>query len=1212
MWINTRFQHPITHIEDIRKPSEIGVAPVYHQYYTLPGNCEIGDNVGKVNFLWSHQKFFNRRWAATLTDSGYTFEIISGNEDSAFDIDGSNGELTVLIPANFTVDRYLTVRVKVFEWYYQDTMCRIEHLDPSDCVFLDYSVVSGGDGSRSNPYKRWQDHYYGGSPAIGTGTPGKYYLYKRGQVIEDWGKIKNPKISGQLPPYITIGAWGQGGIPKIVGNNNATSERFLDIGSSSLDGVVQTEATNPDDVAYNVRVMDIETDYDGLGADETGQWYPYQISMYGKGHRFHRLKCSTVTIWEQGFFWFRNKPGASGSGNLQCLMQDIETYDSKYRAIKFESGGITGRNFRCYTTLTETETPISAANAPFVNLKYGDCQCTNNTIGLGLQVRAESHTYEWFYLKGYRNALNPFRHTSHDALDDSYRIKNSGYSHILIDGCTDYLSQFLGTGTKIPNGVYFRYIDVVNSDAAITNGLTVGREAENTLIEMCNLGDSPGVLIFEGTTGSLIRNATIPGTIDRRASADIINTLYGALTGAGGGSVTTSTAAPATGNFLKESDKNYRLLKGSSLIASGTGASLEYDMDGNPVPDVPSQGCYEVVTDDRLGTELFSENWENGLTAWNTGGEIDSGVHPGTASSVLVTDQSFTGSYSLRMRGTGGLDEPYQTNNFRYTEPDENTDFITSVWLYIPQVITYLSGASNPFTNILQFKGVNLSGDLVNKPIWVFGLGVSPNGKNYITMTYTGQFWGGSSQQFTPEYVVEIPTDRWWNLKVRLKKGNGNGIIEAWVDVGGNEVRIYRETDLVTMPEVQHLQMSVNNYGESTDPEQKDIYMDMFDMHQYVVPEPVSVGLIRGIRFVTLEDRYGQAVYDTYVRAKANDATLGASLMDIKPIADKVLAHSWDMVNVPLAYKGNALYSLIGDDMVSGGGGGGSRFDRNGLLVTELPNDRPRFTFDAGKFEGVFLEVEGENIRLYSEDIANSYWTAHTIGVGSLPVVTNDFQTEKGIVADKTVFEANSLSSDDGGRVNGAVPVLSGLSYTHQLLVKSLNSSQNLLLFFGGVRSSYFTISEDPTLVSLDWVPGSDYSGIAAGYMQLGDMLRTNGEFLILYSQVEEGKKTSYIKTTSAPVSRPADTLQATGLINTASPYSLFEIRNGQGILHYVDPIAGTVRTYIDGQYISEEAVTPSADLLINSQGSDKLLAAAYHSGSLTEQDRLARSGLFL
>lgn len=106
--------------------------------------------------------------------------------------------------------------------------------------------------------------------------------------------------------------------------------------------------------------------------------------------------------------------------------------------------------------------------------------------------------------------------------------------------------------------------------------------------------------------------------------------------------------------------------------------------------------------------------------------------------------------------------------------------------------------------------------------------------------------------------------------------------------------------------------------------------------------------------------------------------------------------------------------------------------------------------------------------------------------------------------------------------------------------------------------------------------------------------------------------QSSYIKTSGAPVTRPADTFQATGLINTASPYSLFEIRNGQGILKYTDPGGGTVRTYVDGQYIGEDAAVVSSDLLVNSQGSDKLLAAAYHSGSLTEQERIARSSLFL
>tara|TARA_R110001606_G_scaffold396574_1_gene570944 strand:+ start:138 stop:323 length:186 start_codon:yes stop_codon:yes gene_type:complete len=32
------------------------------QKYIIPSNAEIGDNAGKVNYLWSHPYFANRKW----------------------------------------------------------------------------------------------------------------------------------------------------------------------------------------------------------------------------------------------------------------------------------------------------------------------------------------------------------------------------------------------------------------------------------------------------------------------------------------------------------------------------------------------------------------------------------------------------------------------------------------------------------------------------------------------------------------------------------------------------------------------------------------------------------------------------------------------------------------------------------------------------------------------------------------------------------------------------------------------------------------------------------------------------------------------------------------------------------------------------------------------------------------------------------------------
>lgn len=565
--------------------------PITHdsQYYAVPEDCVNGDNVGKVNFHWSHQKFYNRLFGTALTDASYTFQIVNGNADGAFQINGGTGELTVLDASQFTATRNITVRIFVAVGYFQDTICEINRIPAADIIYFDYTVSgTAGSGTRADPYKRWQEHAFGGAN-LGSGTPGKYYLYKRNQTFTDWIKVRNPLIGGNPPPYITVGAWGQGARPIIDGTANELSNRFMDIGSATLNGSTVTEATNPERVAYNIRVMDIETKYENVG-----DWYPYQIGMYGSGHRFHRIKCSDV-YFQDGFMWFRNTIAAN-AGRIYTEMYDVEMYDSKYRAIKFESGDITGRNFRCHTTYAATETPISAANRMNVDLKYGDCQCTDNTIGLGLQIRARDHHYEWFYLKGYKEALVPFSHTSHDGQGEDFRPRGS-FKNILLDGTTANEGAFYTNGgSQKADGILYKNIDSINA-AVGCNGLTVSDGATNTEIQYAKPGGDRGVIVYESATGTKLINLTVTGQIDLRAAAQIINTLYGSITGAGVPAFVTSTEAPAPANFV-DYPADARLVAGSALIQAGTDQSILLDIENKTVLIPPSQGAYEFPLPD--------------------------------------------------------------------------------------------------------------------------------------------------------------------------------------------------------------------------------------------------------------------------------------------------------------------------------------------------------------------------------------------------------------------------------------------------------------------------------------------------------------------------------------------------------------------------------------------------------------------------------------
>ncbi|MBD3630504.1 right-handed parallel beta-helix repeat-containing protein [Cyclobacterium sp.] len=402
-------------------------------------------------------------------------------------------------------------------------------------------------------------------------------------------------------------------------------------------------------------------------------------------------------------------------------------------------------------------------------------------------------------------------------------------------------------------------------------------------------------------------------------------------------------------------------------------------------------------------------------------------------------------------------------------------------------------------------------------------------------------------------------------------------------------------------------------------------------------PEPVPTtpgGLIVGMRLVSTGDHYGQSVYDSYLRAKANNGILGASLMDIKPVTDRILAFAWDMVNVPMAYKDNVLYSLIGPDLVVSGGGNGSRFDKDGLLETEMPNDRPRFTYASdpaliGKFEGVLIEAEDTALKANSENFTSSPWTIHPRvqvleNQGVSPDGLNNASLQEYVLSESGGYVFTSLQSEIRKYNLSVFVKIGNMPESKQYVIindfTAPGGGGTFNLGTGNFSTSnpaFENLRIDNLInnwfrISLDYNSPSEMSENFSVMYLAPPTSGVIGEGMYFWGAKFSHNYSTYIKTTSGPVTRPADTLQATGLINTAAPYSLFEIRNGQGILRYVDPGAGTVRTYIDGLYIGEEAVTPSADLILSSQSSDKLLAAAYHSGTLTEQERIARSSLFL
>lgn len=376
-----------------------------------------------------------------------------------------------------------------------------------------------------------------------------------------------------------------------------------------------------------------------------------------------------------------------------------------------------------------------------------------------------------------------------------------------------------------------------------------------------------------------------------------------------------------------------------------------------------------------------------------------------------------------------------------------------------------------------------------------------------------------------------------------------------------------------------------------------------YEFNSQTLNAPVISNLWRYNRLVNGAVFWGDEIYNAYQATKNGGGEFGVSLAAVRTIRQKINLSDWDLLSIPFGNVGSALTSLVGPALSVAGGGNGSRFDKNGLLITELPNDRPRYTFnpETGIFEGVYLEVESENIRTHSENFNN--WDKVAIGVGEVPIITPNFSLIYGVDSDKVLFERSGDDFLEGGRIATNLSLTNGDLVMHKMLLKSLSGSQEVQLYVAGFRTDQLMISENVLEIKQEFTLNVPSSSFASGLSQRGDDITTSGEFLLRYSQVEIGKDTSYIKTTDTPVTRPADVYTAAGVINQSANHLKFYIINGVKIAEYFDFALGQLKTYISGALISTAPHTPGPDLVVSSAGSDKLEAVGYKAATFTDQE---------
>ena len=160
-----------------------------------------------------------------------------------------------------------------------------------------------------------------------------------------------------------------------------------------------------------------------------------------------------------------------------------------------------------------------------------------------------------------------------------------------------------------------------------------------------------------------------------------------------------------------------------------------------------------------------------------------------------------------------------RTNQFIYSIFSKGrTDVLIESEVIIPQRID-LQDNWNSYSNFMQFKGTNLSGDRRNDPLWIVGIntrgGKGSGGANYFQLAYLGQFWKELGlPQFSAKALKEV--DIPFNKKVKI------GLRYALANDGTGIIQFYQDGELVfyelgiTFPSdlVSNMFFSINNYGE--------------------------------------------------------------------------------------------------------------------------------------------------------------------------------------------------------------------------------------------------------------------------------------------------------------------------------------------------------------------------------------------------------------
>lgn len=249
---------------------------------------------------------------------------------------------------------------------------------------------------------------------------------------------------------------------------------------------------------------------------------------------------------------------------------------------------------------------------------------------------------------------------------------------------------------------------------------------------------------------------------------------------------------------------------------------------------------------------------------------------------------------------------------------------------------------------------------------------------------------------------------------------------------------------------------------------------------------------------------------------------------------------------------------------------------------------------------GLLLESSATNRLLYSEQFDNAAWSKNLLGVATAPAVTANYGTspDGATTADRVVFALNGGTTiNDMSELVQYLTTVAGTTYTQSIWLKTTDASTKVVqLSFSG---------ETPKLVTVTgtWQRFSNTGTASDTGRSFRLALRgTTGtsdsaDLLVWGAQQEEGYyATSYIPTTSAQVTRAADTstsAQATRVADDAkvdgTKFSDF-YNQSQGTAVSEFSIAGLGGVYYPGVFsVDNGGVNDRFGYCVSDSDSDKV-----------------------